>query len=94
MERDLTGRTVRSLKGHDSGKLYVVLRTEDAFVFLSDGKSRPREGPKKKNRKHVEVLPGRFTAFTPEGTGQAPDEEIRQALKSARKLLSSTNQEE
>ena len=94
MPGDLTGKTVRSLAGHDSGRLYIVLRTEGAYVFLTDGRLRPREGPKKKNRRHVECLPDVFTAFTPEALSAAPDEDIRRALKSAGKRLSISIQEE
>ena len=94
MERDLTGRTVRSLKGHDKGRLYIVLRTEDTFVFLSDGRLRPREGPKKKNVRHIEVLPDAMTYFTPETVPDAKNEEIRRALKSAGNIISMTIQEE
>ena len=94
MERDLTGRTVRSLAGHDSGRLYIVLRTEGAFVFLSDGRLRPREGPKKKKIRHIEVLPDALTAFTPEMIPAVKNEEIRRALKSTRNILSMTIQEE
>ena len=94
MNGDLTGKTVRSRAGHDSGRLYVVLRTEGAFVYLSDGRLKPREGPKKKKIRHIEVLPDVLAAFTPESMPDAGNEEIRQALKSARAILSMTIQEE
>ena len=94
MEGDLTGRTVRSLAGHDSGRLYIVLRTDGAFVFLSDGRLKPREGPKKKKIRHVEVLPGTLTAFTPKSIEAASNDEIRLALKLLKNRLAITFQEE
>ena len=48
----------RSLAGKDKGRLYLVLEgTEDA-VLLADGRHRKLARPKRKNRKHMEFLPG------------------------------------
>lgn len=44
---------VMSLCGRDSGRLFAVLRTEDNYLFLADGKLRKVENPKKKKAKHV-----------------------------------------
>ena len=48
-----TGDVVMSLKGHDSGKLYVVVAAEKEFVFLCDGKNKLLKNPKKKKIKHL-----------------------------------------
>ena len=87
MQEDLAGRTVRSLAGHDSGQLYIVLRTDGAFVYLSDGRRKPREGPKKKKIRYVEVLSPEFIRFTKESVETALNEDIRRALRSVRKAL-------
>ncbi len=47
------GSVVLSLAGHDKDKLYVVLKEEDAYVLLSDGKTKTLKDPKKKNLKHL-----------------------------------------
>ena len=47
------GELVRTLRGHDEGTLYYVLRTEEDFLYLVDGKHRRVEAPKKKRCKHV-----------------------------------------
>ena len=46
-----------SLKGHDSGRLYVVIaELNDDFVLVADGKYRPTDKPKQKRRKHLKFL--------------------------------------
>ena len=44
---------VLSLAGHDAGNLFYVMKEEDGFVWLADGKERKLDAPKKKRRKHV-----------------------------------------
>ena len=51
------GLIVKSLKGHDQGRSYVILSVVSAdFVLLVDGKYRKLENPKLKRVKHVEVI--------------------------------------
>lgn len=47
------GRVVRSIAGHDKGEFFVVVKDEDNFVLLCNGKERKLENPKKKNKKHI-----------------------------------------
>ncbi len=48
------GDMAASLKGHDTGRLYVVVgELNDDFVLVADGKYRPLENPKLKRRKHL-----------------------------------------
>ena len=48
---------VKSLKGHDSGRIYVVIATlNEDFVLCCDGKYRKLDNPKQKRKKHLEVL--------------------------------------
>lgn len=51
------GFIVKSLKGHDSERVYVVVSAiDDNFVLVCDGKYRKLENPKQKRMKHLEVL--------------------------------------
>lgn len=46
-----------SLKGHDTGRLYVVIaELSDDFVLVADGNIRRMENPKQKRRKHLSFL--------------------------------------
>ncbi len=49
----LKGMVVRSIKGHDKQKFYLVMKIENDYVFITDGKIRKSENPKKKNVKHL-----------------------------------------
>lgn len=49
------GRVVRSKAGHDSNDIFAVVGADETYVFISDGKQRKVEKPKRKNPKHLEV---------------------------------------
>ena len=75
------GCIVRSLAGHDKDGFQVVVKTEDNFVYVCNGKSRPLEKPKKKNLKHVKKL------------NTVLDDECLRSNKSIRLALSSLTKE-
>ena len=51
------GSIVKSLKGHDTGRVYLVLaRLNENFVLVADGKYRKTENPKQKRIKHLEFI--------------------------------------
>ena len=78
------GMFARSLAGHDAGKLYVVIETEEKAVLLADGRLRSCARPKKKNRLHIQP------DFTDSGVFAEPcsthtaeiDAAIRKAIRS------------
>ena len=46
-----------SLAGHDAGKLFFVVDTDEQFVWIADGRGRKLESPKRKKRRHIQRLP-------------------------------------
>ena len=46
----------RSKAGHDTGKVYVIIEVDDAYVYLADGSIRTLKNLKKKKKKHVQVI--------------------------------------
>ena len=50
------GDLVVSLAGRDKDQIFYVLRTEDNYVFLADGKTRKLENPKRKKQKHIRFV--------------------------------------
>lgn len=52
----MTGWLAYSLAGHDKGSLYVIVKEEKDYLWLSDGNVRPLEKPKKKNKKHIQII--------------------------------------
>ena len=70
------GWIVRSAVGRDRGKLLCVLGEEGEFLLLADGRRRRVESPKRKRRKHVELVE--------EGSGPAADK-----IRSSEKITNS-----
>lgn len=56
MERYKTGMLAKSKAGHDAGHIYVIMDIDDTYVYLADGRIRTVEKPKKKKRKHVQLI--------------------------------------
>lgn len=52
----MTGCMAISLAGHDKSKIYLIVREENGYVYLADGKVRSCGNPKKKNSKHIQVI--------------------------------------
>ena len=55
------GYFARSLAGHDKGRLYVIIeegeRTKAGeYVLLCDGRLKTLDKPKKKKKKHIQVI--------------------------------------
>ncbi len=49
----LIGNIVKSMSGHDKGSFYIVVKSENGFVYIVDGRSRKLDKPKKKNISHL-----------------------------------------
>ncbi len=47
------GMIVKSKAGHDSGSWCVVIRIEDGYAYIADGKHRKLSALKKKNPLHL-----------------------------------------
>ena len=50
------GSLVQSKKGHDLGRVYLVVSTDSTFAMCVDGKFRKFENPKRKRIKHLQDL--------------------------------------
>ena len=56
MDRWEKGMLAKSLAGHDKGKVYVIIDIEENHIFLVDGMSRTLDRPKRKKKKHVQLI--------------------------------------
>lgn len=52
----MTGMLAISKAGHDADKVYVIIAEEDEYVYLADGRNRTVNRPKRKNRKHIQII--------------------------------------
>lgn len=50
------GQFCYSKAGHDKGSLFLIIKLEDEFVYLADGKRRTLACPKKKKIKHIQII--------------------------------------
>ena len=50
------GMLAKSKAGHDKGQFYVIYDVDETYVYLVDGKIRTMDKPKKKKRKHVQII--------------------------------------
>ena len=51
------GEIVQSTQGRDRGNFYLVVAIENETIYVVDGRNRQLTTPKKKNVKHLRLLP-------------------------------------
>lgn len=49
------GMIVKPQSGHRINKHFVLVETDENFVYIADGKRKRLSNPKKKNKKHIVV---------------------------------------
>lgn len=52
----MVGNLASSLAGHDKGQIYFIIREDDEYVYLCDGRLKTTENPKRKNRRHIQII--------------------------------------
>ena len=52
----MTGFLASSKAGHDKDKVYIIIREDTEYVWLADGKLKTAANPKKKRKRHVQVI--------------------------------------
>ncbi len=70
------GTFVRSLAGHDKGRVYIIVREESESVYLADGRLREIQRPKRKNKKHVQPIRRRL-----DESGGWSNESVKRAIE-------------
>ena len=80
----MTGMYAVSLAGHDKGQMYVIIKEENEYVYLADGRIRTMEKPKKKKKKHIQLIKtglDKALVIKLENAQTIYNEEIRHALR-------------
>ena len=52
----MIGELATSNAGHDKDRLYMIVGEEGECVYLCDGRLRGVEHPKKKKKKHIQII--------------------------------------
>jgi len=50
------GMLAKAKAGRDKNKIFVILKEDAKYVYLVDGKRRTLDNPKKKNKKHIQII--------------------------------------
>ncbi len=86
----MTGTLAKSKAGHDKDNLYIIMKEEAEYVYLADGRLKTVENPKKKSKKHIQLIKKYDTTvisnklFNKESVS---NEEVKRAIKLADKFL-------
>ena len=83
MVMDMIGMFAASRAGHDKDRVYVIVREAGEYVYVSDGRLRPVENPKKKNKKHIQIIKKMSDEILREkltGGQQVYNEEVSKAI--------------
>ena len=71
----------KSLSGHDRNQYYLITKQEDNFVYLVNGTTKPLEKPKKKNRKHIQIIKNLSDEITEILADGITDITVKKAIK-------------
>lgn len=52
----MVGCLAYSLAGHDKNKVYYIVKEDTNYVWIADGDIRTLDNPKKKNKKHIQLI--------------------------------------
>ena len=52
----MIGKFATSKAGHDKTKLYIIINEDLEYVYLVDGNLKPLDKPKKKSKKHIQII--------------------------------------
>lgn len=47
------GMVVKAIAGKECGRLFAVVKADEKYIFIADGKKRKLQSPKRKNPKHL-----------------------------------------
>ncbi|WP_167955458.1 KOW domain-containing RNA-binding protein [Anaerosporobacter faecicola] len=82
-ERFQVGKLAFSKAGHDKDSIYVIIKSDQEYVYLVDGVYKKLEKPKKKRIKHIQIIneiPANIAECLETGR-KVTDEDIKRAIK-------------
>ena len=85
----MMGMLAFSKAGHDKQTVYMIIGETEDSVYLCDGKRRNLENPKKKNKKHIQLIKSGIDLTIQEKLLQhqtVHNEEIKKVIKDYHRL--------
>lgn len=81
----MTGELATAKAGHDKDRVYLIIREEGDFVYLCDGRLRGVDHPKKKKKKHIQIIhfsvPGTLLEKISQGTASGDAEDLNAQIR-------------
>ncbi len=80
----MIGKFAFSKAGHDKEQVYIIVAEEGDFVYLCDGRYRTVDKPKRKRRKHIQIMEhtvGEELFTKLQNHEKVMDEQIKYAIK-------------
>lgn len=79
----MTGLFAASLAGHDKNHIYIIIKEDSEYVYLVDGKTKMFDHPKRKNRKHIQIIKNEKPECSEKlAAGQnVSNEEVKRAIR-------------
>lgn len=76
------GGFVKSTAGRDKDDLFIILRENSEYVYLVDGIYRRMDKPKRKNKKHVQIIHHQDAKLSSKllNSEHVRDEDVKRAL--------------
>lgn len=71
----------KSLAGHDRNQIYLVVRSDQRFLYLANGTTKTLDAPKKKNRSHLQLIKRLPSEVTDCFLHEITDTAIKRAIK-------------
>lgn len=71
----------KSLAGHDRNQIYMVVRSDQRFLYLANGTTKTLGAPKKKNRSHLQLIKRLPSEVTDCLLHEITDTAIKRAIK-------------
>jgi len=72
--------------GHDKNQIYFIIKEEEEFVYLINGTTKSVEKPKKKNRKHIQVIKNLPNEVKEVIEKDITNENVKRAIKIYKKM--------
>ncbi|HIT89596.1 MAG TPA: 50S ribosomal protein L14 [Candidatus Merdenecus merdavium] len=76
------GMLAKSIAGRDKDSIYVIIKMDTEYVYLVDGKYKLLDKPKKKKKKHIQIIhsiPKNYLSLKKEGK-VIQDEHIKRMI--------------
>ena len=79
MNEELQWCFAKSLAGHDKETVYIIKKMDSEYAYLTDGKNKLIDSPKKKKIKHIQVIKKEI-ADDNHSRNDQPNDRIRKSL--------------